>query len=279
MSELTKAQQLRARKEMVRQKQQAAIEKRDMRTNATRSENIRRRKNAAEKMGKKYSHTDATTPSVEVGPINYGSPMKKSSCIKMYDSKGKPAGLMAEGSMAYMESIGQEKNNLMQDMPIDNRGVSQMSPYKMDHGSPAKETDPKLNKALERAKAKAAQLQAQKSADSVQFEKNYEKMLGESANVFSVGENANEKIKKRAQDVTKQAYDFDIIKPTKQFPQTGASVKKGSYLGSGYVTADGREAGFGNSMTVSELVEDTPRSGFEQTKARKISKLLGLNKK
>jgi len=53
----------------------------------------------------------------------------------MYDSKGKPAGLMAEGSMAYMESMGQEKNNLMQDMPIDNRGVSQMSPYKL-HGDP-----------------------------------------------------------------------------------------------------------------------------------------------
>ena len=49
MSELTKAQQLRARKEMVRQKQQAAIEKRDMRANATRSENIARRKKAAEK--------------------------------------------------------------------------------------------------------------------------------------------------------------------------------------------------------------------------------------
>ena len=138
MSELTKAQQLRARKEMVRQKQQAAIEKRDMRANATRSENIARRKKAAEKVGKTFSYKDTVTPIVEGGPLNYGSPMKKSSCIKMYDSKGKPAGLMAEGSMAYMESIGQEKNNLMQDMPIDNRGVSQMSPYKMDHGSPAK---------------------------------------------------------------------------------------------------------------------------------------------
>jgi len=67
--------------------------------------------------------------------------MKKSSCIKMYDSKGKPAGLMAEGSTAYMESIGQEKSNLMQDMPIDNRGVGEMSPYKMDSGSPAKKTN------------------------------------------------------------------------------------------------------------------------------------------
>ena len=69
------------------------------------------------------------------------SPMKKSSCIKMYDSKGKPAGLMAEGSMAYMESIGQEKNNLNQDMPIDKRGVGEMSPYKMGSGSPAKKTN------------------------------------------------------------------------------------------------------------------------------------------
>ena len=142
MSDLKKAQELRARREMVRQKQQAAIEKRDMRANATRSENIARRKNAAAKVGKTFSYKDTVTPSVESGPLNYGSPMKKSSCIKMYDSKGKPAGLMAEGSMAYMESISQEKSNLMQDMPIDNRGISQMSPYKMDHGSPAKETDP-----------------------------------------------------------------------------------------------------------------------------------------
>ena len=146
MSDLKKAQQLRARKEMVRQKQQAAIEKRDMRTNATRSENIARRKKAAGKVGKTFSYGSTVTPSVESGPLNYGSPMKKSSCIKMYDSKGKPAGLMAEGSMAYMESIGQEKSNLMQDMPIDNRGISQMSPYKMDHGSPAKETDPDTKK-------------------------------------------------------------------------------------------------------------------------------------
>ena len=152
MSDLKKAQQLRARKEMVRQKQQAAIEKRDIKANATRSENIARRKKAAEKVGKTFSYGSTVTPSIESGPLNYGSPMKKSSCIKMYDSKGKPAGLMAEGSMAYMESIGQEKSNLMQDMPIDNRGISQMSPYKMDHGSPAKKTDPDPKKKKQKEK-------------------------------------------------------------------------------------------------------------------------------
>lgn len=67
---------------------------------------------------------------------------KPGAAVRMYDKKGKPAGLMAEGSMAYMEYISQEKKNLMQDMPIDNRGVGEMSPYKMDHASPAKKTDP-----------------------------------------------------------------------------------------------------------------------------------------
>ena len=131
MPDLTKAQQERARREMVRQKQQAAQEKKDIRMNEMRSENIMRRKRAAEKMGKTFSYKDITTPSVEVGPLNYGSPMKKSSCIKMYDKKGKQTGLMMEGSVAHMES---------------------MSPNKMDHGSmanygsPAMQTDPNKDK-------------------------------------------------------------------------------------------------------------------------------------
>ena len=58
------------------------------------------------------------------------SPMKKSSCIKMYDKKGKPSGLMMEGSAMHMESAGQEKKDLMKDMPIDKRA-----------GSPAKQMD------------------------------------------------------------------------------------------------------------------------------------------
>jgi len=60
------------------------------------------------------------------------SPMKKSSCIKMYDGKGKPSGLMMEGSVAHMESAGQEKKNLMKDMPVDSKASAmEMSPYKL----------------------------------------------------------------------------------------------------------------------------------------------------
>jgi hypothetical protein len=132
MSELTKAQKLRARKEMVRQKQQAAIEKKDIARNAKRAENIRRRKNAAEKMGKKYSHIDATTPSVEVGPINYGSPMKKSSCIKMYDKKGKQSGLMMEGSVAHMESAMEMSPYKMEDKKVDEFGTPIPEGFKAD---------------------------------------------------------------------------------------------------------------------------------------------------
>jgi hypothetical protein len=68
---------------------------------------------------------------------------KPGAAVRMYDKKGKPAGLMLEGSMAYMESISQEKSNLMQDMPIDNRGISQMSPYKMDDPDPKKKAEQK----------------------------------------------------------------------------------------------------------------------------------------
>lgn len=64
----------------------------------------------------------------------YNSPMKKkgSSCMQMKDYKGKPSGLMMEGSAAYMESKDQEKKNLMKDMPVDGKASAlEMSPYKL----------------------------------------------------------------------------------------------------------------------------------------------------
>ena len=179
MGDLKKAQQLRARKEMVRQKQQAAIEKRDIKANTTRSENIARRKKAAEKVGKTFSYKDTVKPIVESGPLNYGSPMKKSSCIKMYDSKGKPAGLMAEGSMAYMESISQEKSNLMQDVPIDNRGISQMSPYKMDDPDPNK----KEEKEKQSARDKFQNAYLDKGGDIKKLQEATNRVIDEKGNV------------------------------------------------------------------------------------------------
>lgn len=68
---------------------------------------------------------------------------KQSSCAKMVDAKGKPSGLMMAGSAYHMESTSQEKKNLVNDMPIDGKASAmEMSPYKMDHASPAKKTDP-----------------------------------------------------------------------------------------------------------------------------------------
>ena len=104
------------------------------------------------------------------------SPVQKS-CIKLKDSKGKSAGLMVEGSAAYMsalhaESAEQEKKDLLKDMPVDDKasalemghedspaknvnkgygyevespatftGMSGGSAMKMGHESPAKQTD------------------------------------------------------------------------------------------------------------------------------------------
>ena len=61
----------------------------------------------------------------------YDSPMKKkgSSCMQMKDYKGKPSGLMMEGSVAHQESAKQEKKDLMKDMPVDDKASAlEMSP-------------------------------------------------------------------------------------------------------------------------------------------------------
>jgi hypothetical protein len=64
---------------------------------------------------------------------------KGSSCMQMKDHKGKPSGLMMEGSamhmsMLHQESAKQEKKDLMKDMPVDDKASAmEMSPYKMDH--------------------------------------------------------------------------------------------------------------------------------------------------
>jgi len=61
----------------------------------------------------------------------YNSPMKKkgSSCMQMKDHKGKPSGLMMEGSVAHQE--------------IDSKASAmEMSPYKMDHGGSPNKMSP-----------------------------------------------------------------------------------------------------------------------------------------
>ena len=72
--------------------------------------------------------------------MTYNSPMKKkgSSCMQMKDHKGKPSGLMMEGSVAHQESADQEVVNLETKNPVaDKASAMEMSPYKMDHkGSP-----------------------------------------------------------------------------------------------------------------------------------------------
>ena len=66
----------------------------------------------------------------------------------MKDHKGKTTGLMMEGSAMHMsmlhkESDKQEKENLMEDMPVDDKASAmEMSPYKMGHEGSAAEMSP-----------------------------------------------------------------------------------------------------------------------------------------
>jgi hypothetical protein len=167
----------------------------------------------------------------------------KKSPASFMKHKSNAVGYMAEGSAAHM------------------------------HGDPDTPHTDKMS-ALETAKSKAAKLRSQKKSDSLSYAKDLEKQFrSKRGQLDAAGDRQLMKdVKKRATEV----FDFDIIEPTEKFPKTGVSVKEGTYLGSGYI-ADGKERGFGSGMTVSELAKDKPRSGFEQTKAKKISKLLGLN--
>ncbi len=89
----------------------------------------------------------------------YDSPMKKkgSACMQLKDHKGKPSGLMMEGSVAYQEETKKveeakakkldkkqeikETKDLLTEMPVDNKASAmEMSPYKMGHESPAEFT-------------------------------------------------------------------------------------------------------------------------------------------
>ena len=66
------------------------------------------------------------------------SPMHKH-CTPVKNLKGKTTGLMMEGSAMYMsmlhkESEKQEKKDLLEDMPVDDKASAiEMSPYKMGH--------------------------------------------------------------------------------------------------------------------------------------------------
>ena len=92
------------------------------------------------------------------------SPMHKH-CTPVKNLKGKTTGLMMEGSAVHMsmlhkESAEQEKKDLMEDMPVDDKASAiEMSPYKMDHGSPAEFTGVSGGSALHKEDEKPKQKQ------------------------------------------------------------------------------------------------------------------------
>jgi len=89
----------------------------------------------------------------------------------MKDHKGKTTGIMMEGSAMHMsmlhkESAEQEKKDLMKDMPVDDKASAmEMSPYKMDHGSPAEFTGMSGGSALHQEEKKETKKDSVKSKE------------------------------------------------------------------------------------------------------------------
>jgi len=207
----------------------------------------------------------------------YDNPIKKkgSSCMQMKDYKGKTTGLMMEGSLAYEESLNPDLaygGDVIDETAQDS--VVQMSPYKMDHGSVAEQTEkPKID--LKSVKEKAQQLQSQKTADSLKSIQDFKVAdsrlpFSREQYVSSGQEHLLKEIDKKAgEKYAKKVYDFDIIQPTKEFPKTGVSWKKSTYSGSGYNVGQGERSSEGLGRLPSTLAKQK-LSGYEQDRAKKI---------
>ena len=129
------------------------------------------------------------------------SPMQKS-CMKMKDHKGKTTGLMMEGSamhmsMLHQESDKQEKKDLMKDMPIDDKASAvEMSPYKMDHGSPAEFTGMSGGSALHQEEKKETKKDSVSSKEDKDL-KMMKKLQSLNISFDSGAEKPKEQIKKQ----------------------------------------------------------------------------------
>ena len=129
------------------------------------------------------------------------SPMHKH-CIQMKDHKGKTTGLMMEGSAMHMsmlhkESAEQEKKDLMKDMPVDDKASAvEMSPYKMDHGSPAEFTGMSGGSALHQKEKKETKKDSVSSKEDKDLEM-MKKLQGLNIRFDSGKEKPKEQIKKQ----------------------------------------------------------------------------------
>ena len=151
------------------------------------------------------------------------------------------------------------------------------SGLRMNDASPlTKPEDPKKPKVdLEAIKQRAQQLQAQKTADSLksiqQFRVAEDRLPAPRKQYISSGqEHILKEIDKEAgKKYAKQAYDFSIIKPTKDFPHTGVSWEKSDYTRAGYDIGLGERTGSGSGQLPSQVAK-TKASGYEQDRAKKI---------
>jgi hypothetical protein len=151
------------------------------------------------------------------------------------------------------------------------------SGLRMNDASPLNQPDdpkkPKID--LKAIKEKAAQLQTQKTADSLksirEFKVAEDRLPMSRKQYISTGQEhlLKEIDKKAGEKYAKKAYDFDVIQPTEEFPHTGVSWGKSAYMGSGYDIGAGERGGWGFGDKPTTLAKQK-LSGYEQDRARKI---------
>jgi hypothetical protein len=196
---------------------------------------------------------------------------KGSSCVQMKDHKGKPSGLMMEGSVAHQESAKQEKKDLMKDMPVDSKASAmEMSPYKMDHkGSPNKMSP--LNDNHEKIDPRTG-----KKVDEfgTEIPEGFVSSMGENydpasaSNFYADRQRRADEALNIAQNMLTGGASANLGSISTDFPHAAEEIVGRTYDDAGQYRAFNTERTQGNIDRLRELNRVQPQAAFEEISAR-----------
>ena len=189
----------------------------------------------------------------------YDSPMKKkgSSCMQMKDHKGKPLGLMMEGSVAYQESAAQEKKNLLKDMPVDDKASAlEMSPLNDNHGK----IDPKTGKMVDEFGTKIPEGFASSMGENYDDES--------ASNFYADRQRRTDEALNIAQNMLTGGVSANLGSISTDFPRAAEEIVGRNYDKKGQYRNFSTERTQANIDKLRELNKIQPQAAFEEISAR-----------
>ena len=194
----------------------------------------------------------------------YNNPIKKkdSACKQLKSEKGKPSGLMMEGSVAYQESEKQEKKDLMKDMPVDDKASAlEMSPYKM---SPLNDNhwkiDPRTGKKVDEFGTEIPEGFASSMGENYDDES--------ASNFYADRQRRADEALNIAQNMLTGGVSANLGATATDFPSAAEEIVGRTYDDAGQYRAFNTEATQANIDRLRELNRVNPQAAFDEISAR-----------